>query len=143
MIIRFVVGAALLLANLCAAQTPQKPNGIVRSFSAVEFKTDEDIKCLKYAVEDGNPEKGPSTHILQFPNGCLFPWHFHKAEEQMFVIDGEVSIQMGTQEATVLGPGGFAVMRSKEPHQFSCQSSSGCTAFVHFNRKYDIHWMNK
>jgi quercetin dioxygenase-like cupin family protein len=142
-IIRFVAWAALLLANQDVAQTPQMSNGIVRPFSAVEFKPDEDIKCLKYAVEDGNPERGPSTHILVFPNGCHFPWHYHTAEEQMFVIDGEVSIQMSTEEAAVLGPGGFAVMKSREPHEFSCQSSNGCRAFVHFNRKYDIYWVKK
>jgi len=141
--IRFVAGIALLLGTICLAQTPQEPHGVARPLAAVVFKEDEDIKCLKYAVEAGNPDTGPSTHILEFPNGCHFPWHFHQAEEQMFVIDGEVSIQMGTQPAALLGPGGFAIMKSREPHQFSCQSSNRCKAFVQFDGKYDIYWVKK
>jgi len=41
--VRFVAGAALLLANLCVAQTLPKPNGIVCPVSAVQFRPDEDI----------------------------------------------------------------------------------------------------
>jgi len=134
---------ALLLCIIGNATTQDRPLGVTLPYSAVQFKSDEDVKCLKYAVESGDPEKGPSTHILSFPQGCTFPWHYHTAEEQMLVIEGKVSVEMNSSAGAVLGPGGFAMMPSKESHQFSCKSSRGCRAFVHFDRAYDIQWGKK
>ena len=84
---------------------------------------------------------GPSTHILQFPQGCVFPWHYHTAEEQMMVVQGNVTVEMKDVPPTSLGPDGFAMMPSKERHEFSCKSEKGCTAFVTFDRAYDIFWV--
>jgi quercetin dioxygenase-like cupin family protein len=135
---------ALFICVIGGAVAQNQSTGVTRPYSALQFKTDEDVKCLNYAVEAGDPEKGPSTHILDFPNGCTFPWHYHKAEEQMLVIQGEVSIEMDSAAgAAVLDAGGFAMMASEEPHQFSCKSSKGCRAFVHFDRIYDICWGKK
>ena len=39
-----------------------------------------------------------------------------------------------------LGPGGFAVMEGRMPHQFTCQGKSACLMFVIFDRAYDIYW---
>jgi hypothetical protein len=47
---------------------------------------------------------------------------------------------MADQKPTRLGPGGFAVMGSRMPHQFTCQGKSPCLMFVAFDRAYDIFW---
>jgi quercetin dioxygenase-like cupin family protein len=138
-----VATLALFLCIIGRALTQDNPAGIMRLYSEVKFKSDEDVKCLNYAVEAGDPEKGPSTHILEFPKGCTFPWHYHTSEEQMLVIEGDVSVETDSSLGSVLGPGGFAMMPSKEPHQFSCKSSRRCRAFAHFDRTYDIHWGKK
>jgi hypothetical protein len=49
--------------------------------------------------------------------------------------------EMDGMPSTTLGPGGFAMMPSKAKHQFSCESKSGCTLFVTFDRTYDIVWV--
>lgn len=41
---------------------------------------------------------------------------------------------------TRLGPGGFAVMGSHMPHQFTCKGNSPCVMFVTFDGAYDIKW---
>ena len=43
--------------------------------------------------------------------------------------------------ACVLGPGGFAMMPSKQPHWFTCTAKQECLMFVTFDRTYDIVWL--
>jgi len=38
------------------------------------------------------------------------------------------------------GRGGFAVMGSRMPHQFTCFARRGCLMIVTFNGPYDIFW---
>lgn len=117
--------------------------GVTRDFAQVKLEHDSDVKCLSYALETGNPETGPSTHILEFPKGCRFPWHYHTAQEQMLIVDGTVLVEMASENPASLGPGGFAMMPSKEPHQFTCNSARKCRVFATFSATYDIFWGKK
>lgn len=54
-----------------------------------------------------------------------------------FSVDND---EMADHQATRLGPGGFAVMRGRMPHQFTCQSQVACLMIVAFDRPYDIYW---
>jgi anti-sigma factor ChrR (cupin superfamily) len=60
------------------------------------------------ALETGDPTTGPSTFILKAPPGCVVPWHFHTAEEQLIIISGTVLAEMGHHPPARLVPGGFA-----------------------------------
>jgi quercetin dioxygenase-like cupin family protein len=106
----------------------------------VKFSTDNDVKCLQSAIESGDPTTGRSTLILKAFPGCVVPWHFHTAEEQLIVINGAVLAEMADHRPTRLGPGGFAIMGSRMPHQFTCQAKSACLMVVAFDRAYDIFW---
>lgn len=106
----------------------------------IRFEADGDVKCLLSAVETGNPDSGPSTIILKAPAGCVVPWHFHTAQEQAVVIRGVVEMEMSDSPAMSLGPGGFAVMPGKVPHQFACGQKVECLIVVWFDGKYDIVW---
>src|ERR1700681_368553 len=59
---------------------------------------------------------------------------------QLIVISGAVLAEMIDHPPTRLGPGGFAMMASHMPHQFSCQGKSTCLMVVAFDRPYDIRW---
>ena len=120
-------------SGLCRAQ--------IRPLSAVKFEQDDDVKCLASAVESGDPAKGPSTIILKAPPSCLVPWHYHTAQEQLIVVQGNVQTEMEGMSARPLGPGGFAKMPGKAKHQFSCQSKTACVMFVTFDGTYDIFWV--
>jgi quercetin dioxygenase-like cupin family protein len=87
-----------------------------------------------------DPTTGPSTFILKAPPGCVVPWHFHTAEEQLIIISGTVLAEMGHHPPARLGPGGFAMMGGHMPHQFTCQGRSACLMIVAFDRAYDIYW---
>ena len=134
---------ALALAITMVALTPMSEHGVARPLSAVKFEQDQDVKCLTFSLEDGDPQTGPSTHILRAQPKCVVPWHYHTAIEQLFVIRGSVLTEMDGMTPTNLGPGGFAMMPSKGHHQFSCSSSDECLMFVSFDRPYDIFWVKE
>jgi len=133
--------AILLLGIAGLSQSQTKTHGVVRPLSDVKFDPDDDVKCLASTVESGDPAKGPSTIILKAPPNCLVPWHYHTAEEQLIVVQGNVRTEMEGMSPRALGPAGFAMMPSKAKHQFSCRSKTACVMFVAFDRPYDIFWV--
>ena len=132
-----VISLFVLAGALSAAQHGIAP------LSNVKFVADEDVKCLSYALESGDPEKGASTMILKAPPKCMVPWHYHTAQEELMVAQGNVLTEMSGMPAATLGPGGFAAMRSQQKHQFTCAGKAECILFVAFDRLYDIHWVQK
>jgi quercetin dioxygenase-like cupin family protein len=106
------------------------------------FSQDEDVKCLQGALENGNPETGPSTFLLKAPPGCRVAAHYHTAEEQLIVIHGSVTTGMKGMPEVVLTAGGFAVMPGKAVHWFSCSGKDPCLMAVTFDKKYDIVWVD-
>jgi quercetin dioxygenase-like cupin family protein len=105
------------------------------------FVQDDDVKCLKSALENGNPDTGPSTFLLKAPPGCRVAAHYHTAEEQLIVIQGSVLTGMQGMRSVTLTAGGVAVMPSKAVHSFSCIGKDPCLMVVTFNQKYDIVWV--
>jgi quercetin dioxygenase-like cupin family protein len=116
-------------------------HGVVRPLSDVKFEQDSDSKCLEGALENGDPNTGPSTFLLRAAPNCLVPWHYHTAEEQLIVVSGDVEAGMDGISPRVLQAGGFAMMPGKEKHWFSCKSKDRCLMFVTFDRAYDIFWV--
>jgi hypothetical protein len=132
---------ALLFACLGgAAVAADERAGDVKPLDSVKFAPDPDVKCLLSAVETGDLKTGRSTLILKAPSGCVVPWHSHTAEEQLIVITGSVVTEMLDHEPTRLGPGGFAVMGSRMPHQFTCAARPRCLMVIAFDGPYDIFW---
>ena len=131
-----VLGSILLAAVANADQM----NSAATPLGSIRFEADSDVKCLLSAVETGDPNTGASTIILKAPAGCVVPWHFHTAQEQAVVIQGAVKMEMPDSPAMLLGPGGFAVMQGKVPHQFACELKVACLIMVSFDAKYDIFW---
>jgi quercetin dioxygenase-like cupin family protein len=123
-----------------ATLTEGSATGTVKPLPSVQFSPDNDVKCLSSAVETGDPTAGSSTWILKASPRCVVPWHSHAAEEQLIIISGTVLAEMTDHPPTRLGPGGFAMMGSHMPHQFSCQGKSACLMIVAFDRAYDINW---
>src|ERR1700758_1313954 len=120
----WILAACLTVFIGGAAVADDAPTGVIKPLSSVKFSVDNDVKCLLSAVESGDPAKGRSTSILKASPGCLVPWHFHTAEEQLIIISGSVLAEMTDQRSMRLGPGGFAVMAGHRAHQFTCRSRS-------------------
>jgi len=142
---RTVRGAAVVLGILpiVAGSSVTDSHGVVAPFKDVKLAADADVKCLKAAVEAGDPDKGPSTLLLTAAPGCVVKPHLHTAAEQLIVVRGEVMTGMDGMKEAVLGAGGFAAMPGKVVHWFTCQAKAPCTMFVMFDAKYDIVWVKR
>ena len=115
-------------------------HGVVTPLVSANLVFDGEPACLKVARENGDPDIGPSTFLLEAPSGCVVPAHYHTAEEQLMVVRGDVLTGMDGMAEATLGPGGFAMMPSKAVHWFTCKSKETCLMFVTFDRTYDIVW---
>jgi quercetin dioxygenase-like cupin family protein len=135
------VMVVLFTVMVGSAQAPS--GGVVRPLAGAKFAADDDLKCLSSVLENGDPATGASTILLKAAPGCVVPPHFHTAEEQLIAVRGEVSTGMEGMSATVLGPGGFAMMPGKKTHWFTCVSKTECLMFVTFDQKYDITWVKQ
>src|SRR5260370_35672122 len=92
-----------------AALAEDRATGTIKTLSSVRFSPDQDVKCLLSAIETGDPTTGRSTLILKASPGCVVPWHYHTAEEQLIIISGAVLAEMTAHQPTRLGRGGVAV----------------------------------
>jgi len=115
---------------------------LITPLKNARFAQDGDVKCLMGALENGNPDTGPSTFLLKAPAGCRVAPHYHSSEEQLIVISGRVLTEMKGMRSVTLTAGGVAVMPAKAVHWFSCSGTDPCLMAVTFNRKYDIVWVD-
>ncbi len=144
---RAVLGLLIvpLLAIMSDAARPaDAPNSSAHRITPLKdapFAQDDDVKCLQGALENGNPDTGPSTFLLKAPAGCQVAPHYHTAEEQLIVIRGSVTTGMQGMRDVTLTAGGIAVMPGKAVHWFSCSGKDSCLMAVTFNQKYDIVWV--
>ena len=139
-----LLGVVALMAPLVAAssrgQEQISKRGMVTPLASANLVFDGEPACLKVARENGDPDKGASTFLLEAPSGCVVPARYHTAEEQLMVVRGDVLTGMDGMAEATLGPGGFAIMPSKAIHWFTCKSKNTCLMFVTFDRTYDIVW---
>ena len=75
------------------AQVRRQP-GVVRPLSEVKFPSGEGPDCLQFFLETGDLKTGPSTAIMKAAPKCVVPPHYHTAEEQLFIVKGNVSTGM-------------------------------------------------
>jgi quercetin dioxygenase-like cupin family protein len=118
----------------------QTAQHLITPLKDAPFVQDGDVKCLQSALENGDPDTGPSTFLLKAPAGCRVAAHHHSAEEQLIVIRGEVLTGMKGMRSVALAAGGVAVMPAGAVHWFSCRGKDPCLMVVTFNQKYDIVW---
>jgi quercetin dioxygenase-like cupin family protein len=142
MLLGLVPLAILLAAIGVSLQGQTASHGIVTPLASANLVADGKPACLNVARENGDPDKGASTFLLEAAPGCVVPPHYHTAEEQLMVVRGDVLTGMDGMAEATLGPGGFAMMPSKAMHWFTCKSKDACLIFVTFDRTYDIVWAN-
>jgi len=133
---RFV---ALIIACLSIAQAADM--GVLRKLSETKLAPMPGMpSCVVMAVENGDPSKGPSVIVFKGTAGCVIPWHWHTPTEQVMIISGSAKVEMKGGATSTLGPGGYVMMPSKHVHQFTC--ASACSAFVHSDGAFDIHYLD-
>jgi quercetin dioxygenase-like cupin family protein len=136
-----VLPFAVMGSSADPAAGAHSAHGAVRPLKDAHFEQDGDVKCLESALENGDPDSGPSTYLLKAPAGCRVAPHYHTAEEQLIVIQGSVLTGMQGMKSVTLTAGGIAVMPGKAVHWFTCSGNAPCLMAVTFDQKYDIVWV--
>ena len=102
-------------------------------------------KGAKLAVVSGNPEQaGPFVIQLRFPPGYEVPPHRHPADEHVKVVNGALTLGMGTVmgegRKVVLGRWDTAVAPANMPHYASTRI--GATVQVSAQGPFRITYVN-
>lgn len=97
--------------------------------------------CMKGAVVDGDPTKGPSIILAKGTAGCLVPWHWHTPIEHLMIVSGTVRMDMKDAKSVTLHAGGFGLVPSHHAHQALCVTA--CTMYVYGDAAFDIHYVDK
>lgn len=85
-------------------------------------------KGVQAAVLYGDPGKaGPFALRLKAPAGYRVPRHWHPADEQVTVIEGELTLSMGeaaSAHADTFGPGDYVNLPARMQHEASTQDGA-------------------
>lgn len=133
-----LVGAVALLAG-SAAQTGAK--------SALDWGPGPPSlpKGAKLAIISGNPNQpGPFAIQLRFPIGYEVPPHSHPTDEHVTVVDGVVSLGMGSivhrSDMKILGKGRSIVAPANMAHYAS--TTQGATLLIRANGPFQVTYVN-
>jgi len=97
--------------------------------------------CMKVAVQRGDPSKGSAALMLKFAAGCVVPWHWHTAGEQLLLVSGTGTAEMKDGKPAGMHPGDYAYLPAKSIHQFKA-----LTAVLMLDlpdAAFDIHYVDK
>jgi quercetin dioxygenase-like cupin family protein len=97
--------------------------------------------CLMGSVQNGDPSKEASVILAKAPAGCVVPWHWHTASEQLMFVAGSATAAMKDGKPTSLHAGDYLSLPGKNAHQFTCVAT--CTFFILPSGAFDIHYVDK
>jgi quercetin dioxygenase-like cupin family protein len=78
--------------------------------------------CMTLSVVRGDPSKGPSVILIKFAAGCVIPWHWHTANEQLVIASGTGLAQMKDGKPLPMKTGDYIFLAGKGVHRFTAKS---------------------
>jgi quercetin dioxygenase-like cupin family protein len=138
---RFVC-SLLLLLGLTSLLVAQDADTMTYAAAATSKFTNMAVlpPCLTLSVQRGDPSKGPAVILLKFKPGCVVPWHWHTASEQLIVVSGTGKAQMKDGQPTTVHPGDYLYLPGKHVHQFTAVTA--VTMFDLPSGAFDIHYVD-
>jgi quercetin dioxygenase-like cupin family protein len=135
----FVLLASALITPPLAAQGPdQMPYAALAS---TKFMTLPVLpSCMTISAQRGDPMKGAAVLLLQVKSGCVVPWHWHTANENLMMVSGKGKAEM-SGGAQAMAMGDYLYLAGEQIHQFTCISS--CLVFDVIDGAFDIHYVDK
>lgn len=97
-------------------------------------------ECVTLAPANGDPTKSGYVMTLKLTAGCVAPWHWHSADENVMMITGHGKLETKDGGTKTVAPGDYAYMPSKHPHQLTCTTL--CTLFLSSPQAFDIHYID-
>ena len=132
----------LLIAVLAAPLAAQNPDQM--SYAAVASSKFVSLPvlpaCVTFAAQRGDPTKGAAVLLLKFKGGCVIPWHWHTANENLMMVSGKGKAEMKSGGTHMMTAGDYMYLPSKQGHQFACITT--CLLFDQTDGAFDIHYIN-
>jgi len=97
--------------------------------------------CATFAVERGDPMKGAGLIVIKAKSGCVIPWHWHTASEELMFVSGSAKVEMKDGKPAMIKGGDYIFLPGKHVHQFTCTMS--CVLFNAVRGAFDIHYVDK
>jgi quercetin dioxygenase-like cupin family protein len=130
--------ASALITPLAAQNPDQMPYAPLASTKFVTLPMLP--SCLTLSAQRGDPMKGAAVLLLKVKSGCVVPWHWHTANENLMMVSGKGKAEMATG-AHAMAAGDYLYLAGKQIHQFTCISS--CLVFDVIDEAFDIHYVDK
>ncbi len=96
--------------------------------------------CVTAATLHGDAKQGPASMMFKMPQGCVVPWHWHSANEQMIMVSGSAKFEGKNHEPIVVKQGGYIYAPANEIHRFTCLGS--CMVARTLDKAYDMHFVD-
>jgi quercetin dioxygenase-like cupin family protein len=147
------IGIALLVAWVvavagCAAGSYGRSGHgahVAHNADALQWTDMPALAGVKMAVLSGDPAKaGDFVARIRIPSGTRIAPHWHPSDENVTVLSGTVKMGLGDvfkeEGATVLAPGGFALMPARVHHFAWCDEE----AVIQLNNRgpWKIYYVN-
>ena len=137
-LVLLVILASALITPLAAQNPDQMPYAAMASS---KFMTLPVLPaCMTLSAQHGDPMKGPAILLIKFTSGCVVPWHWHTANENLLMVSGKAKGGMKSGGAHSLAVGDYLFLPAKQAHQFTCISS--CVLFDVIDGAFDIHYVD-
>jgi quercetin dioxygenase-like cupin family protein len=134
---KLVLGLAVV--GLCAMSGSAQEAHIAKAATTKFMTLPVAPQCLQLAAQEGDPMKGAATILMKASSGCMVPWHWHTANERLYIVSGRGKAEMKDHPAETVAAGDFVVLPGKMVHQFTCVST--CTFFDVTDAAFDIHYV--
>ena len=142
---RFIrLGAFLLLPPLlfCNSLAAQNGQMAYASFASIKFGNLPMLPtCMTIASQHGDPFKEPAAIAAKFTSGCVVPWHWHTAGENIILLSGKGKIEMKDGKSHAVSAGDYLYLPPKQAHQFTC--TLACKMYDLPDGAFDIHYVDK
>jgi quercetin dioxygenase-like cupin family protein len=133
-----VLLASALIMPLAAQGPDQMPYAAMASSKFVTLPVLP--SCMTISAQRGDPMKGAAVLLLKFKSGCVVPWHWHTANENLMMVSGNGKSEM-SGGAHTMAMGDYLYLAGRQVHQFTCISS--CLVFDLIDEAFDIHYVDK
>ena len=133
----FILLASALITPLAAQTSDQMPYAPLAStkFMALPVLP----SCMTISAQRGDPMKSAAVLLLKVKSGCVVPWHWHTANENLMMVSGKGKAEM-PDGAQTIATGDYLFLAGKQIHQFTCISS--CLVFDVIDDAFDIHYVD-
>lgn len=96
--------------------------------------------CMTAAILKGDPSKEAAVILLKLSTGCVVPWHWHTAAENVILASGSAKLAMKDGGVKNVSAGDYGFLPAKHIHQFTCVTA--CLLYDLPQGAFDIHYVD-